>query len=154
MAAAAVPDGLELHYERAIATGTFGAHCLVARAARQGLGEQAVERLFRAHFTDGLNIGDEETLAVLARELGVTADDAGIDQQVREGLRLVREAGVTSVPVIRFTDGPTFVGEQPEEVYWNAVRAAAAGSAPEPDPDGVANSKVPSTARRPPAMPP
>jgi len=144
MAAAASSDGLELHYERAIATGTFGAHALVARAARQGLAEPAVERLFRAHFTDGLNIGDPETLARLAGELGVTVGDEGIEQEVRDGLRLVREAGVTSVPVIRFADGPAFVGEQPEEVFANAVRAAAgAGAAPGPDADGVENSKVP-----------
>lgn len=144
LAAAATQDGLELHYERAIATGTFGAHTLVARAARQNLAEQAVERLFRAHFTDGLNIGDPHTLDRLAEELGVTSDDAGVEQQVREGLRLVREAGATSVPIVRFMDGRTFVGEQPEEVYWNAIQAAARpGADPEPDADGVENSKVP-----------
>lgn len=144
MAAAAVQDGLELHYERAIATGTFGAHALVARAARQGLAEPAVERLFRAHFTDGLNIGDPRTLARLAGELGVTAGDEGIDQEVSEGLRLVREAGATSVPVIRFVGGPAFVGEQSEEVFWNAIRATVGtGATSGPASDGVENSKVP-----------
>lgn len=143
MAVAATQDGLDLHYERAIATGTFDAHRLVARAARQELAEPMVERLFRAHFTDGLNIGDPATLRELAAKVGVTADDTGTDEEVRLGLEMVRQAGVRSVPVFRFSDGPALSGEQSEEVFLAALRASAgAQEAPEPE-DGVTDSKVP-----------
>ncbi len=48
------------------------------------------------------------------------------------------------MPIVRFTDDRTFVGEQPEEVYWNAIQATARpGAAPEPAANGVENSKVP-----------
>ncbi|RGC65114.1 Deazaflavin-dependent nitroreductase [Micromonospora sp. MW-13] len=141
----AAKDGLELHYDRAIATGTFGAHRLVAQAAHQGRGEAMVERLFRAHFTDGLNIGDAGTLARLAAEVGVTADDSGTEE-VRAALRFVREAGVTSVPLFRI-EGAPMLGEQPEEVLFAAMTAASrAGSvvpSNEPDADGVRNSPLP-----------
>ncbi|MBC6462776.1 DsbA family oxidoreductase, partial [Actinomadura sp. HBU206391] len=53
-AADAVRDGVTLDYERAVAADTFEAHRLSASAAARGLTEPMVERLFRAHFTDGL----------------------------------------------------------------------------------------------------
>lgn len=46
-----------------LASGTFEAHRLILMAGRQGLAEPMTERLFRAHFTDGLHIGDPQVLA-------------------------------------------------------------------------------------------
>ncbi|MEV6014629.1 MULTISPECIES: DsbA family oxidoreductase [unclassified Streptomyces] len=131
-------EGLELHYERAVATGTFEAHRLIARAARQGRAEEMVERLFRAHFTDGLHIGDSGTLARLAAEAGVTADDPGTagsvpetaaeTQRLRTELDRVRGLGITGVPVF-FIDGVRqLTGSQPEAVLLSALREAV-GSA-------------------------
>jgi deazaflavin-dependent oxidoreductase (nitroreductase family) len=129
LARAAVADGLDLRYDRAIATGTSAAHQTVTRAARQGLAEPMVERLFRAHFTDGLNIGDPETLDQLAAEVGVTAPDTGVEEDVRSSLKAVREVGVTGVPVFRFQNGPTLAGEQTQEVFLEALRTAAGAPA-------------------------
>ncbi|MEU2289217.1 DsbA family oxidoreductase [Streptomyces sp. NPDC013178] len=126
-------EGLELHYRRAVATGTFEAHLLIARAARQGLAEPMVERLFRAHFTDGLHIGDAATLARLAEEIGVTEDDAGTAPaeataetgRLRAELDRVRRLGVTGVPVF-FIDGVRpLTGSQPEATLFAALREAA-----------------------------
>ncbi|GAA3910189.1 DsbA family oxidoreductase [Streptomyces lannensis] len=125
-------EGLELHYERAVATGTFEAHRLIARAARQGRAEQLVERLFRAHFTDGLHIGDATTLARLAEEVGVMEDDGSkpVDmtaetERLRAELDRVRQLGVTGVPVF-FIDGVRPLhGSQPEAALFAALREAA-----------------------------
>jgi 2-hydroxychromene-2-carboxylate isomerase len=67
----AAREGLRFEYGKAIATGTFDAHVLIADAALQDKAEPMAERLFRAHFTDGLHIGDPATLARLAAEVGV-----------------------------------------------------------------------------------
>jgi predicted DsbA family dithiol-disulfide isomerase len=116
IAADALRDGLELNYERAIATGTFEAHHLIAVAEGQGKGEAAVERLFRAHFTDGLNIGDPAVLAALADELGVTVGESGGDA-LRAELARVRALGVRGVPVFTFNGGPAVTGALSEEAY-------------------------------------
>jgi predicted DsbA family dithiol-disulfide isomerase len=127
-------DGLDLHYERAVATGTFEAHLLIARAARQGRAEQLVERLFRAHFTDGLHIGDPATLARLAEEAGVTADGsgpgpaapatAGETERLQAELERVRGLGVSGVPVF-FIDGvQPLTGSQSEATLLAALREA------------------------------
>ncbi|MFJ8114271.1 DsbA family protein [Streptomyces sp. NPDC096132] len=125
-------EGLELHYERAVATGTFEAHRLIARAARQGLAEPMVERLFRAHFTDGLHIGDPDTLARLAEEIGVTPDGPGAaparsaeTDRLRAALDQVRRLGVTGVPVF-FIDGVRpLTGSQSEAALSAALDEAA-----------------------------
>ncbi len=130
-------EGLELHYERAVATGTFEAHRLIARAARQGRAEQMVERLFRAHFTDGLHIGDGATLDQLAGEVGVTADDFGSGaagtgpdttaetERLRTELDRVRRLGVGGVPVF-FIDGvQPLTGSLSQAALLAALREAA-----------------------------
>lgn len=117
-------DGLTLDYGRAIATGTFEAHRLIARAAAQGKAEPMVERLFRAHFTDGLHIGDPVTLAGLAAEIGVTADASGAGE-LRARLAGVRGRGITGVPVFLIGDLPPLTGAQPEEALLAALNTAA-----------------------------
>ncbi|WP_331765259.1 DsbA family protein (plasmid) [Streptomyces sp. NBC_01384] len=124
MAADAAADGLTLDYERALATNTFEAHRLIALAAAQGLQEEMTERLFRAHFTDGLHIGDPATLAALAAEVGVTFSDAG-REELEAVLDRVRSLGVRGVPVFFFGDGTVLSGSQSEQV----LDAALAGNA-------------------------
>ncbi|MCX5203226.1 DsbA family oxidoreductase [Streptomyces sp. NBC_00237] len=127
IAADALRDGLELNYERAIATGTFEAHHLVAVAEGQGKGEAAVERLFRAHFTDGLNIGDPAVLATLADELGVTVVEPAGDA-LRAELDRVRALGVRGVPVFTFNGGPAVTGALSEEAYLQILVTSSQGS--------------------------
>ncbi|MDT0329698.1 DsbA family protein [Nocardiopsis lambiniae] len=119
-AADALRDGVVLDYGRAVAAGTFEAHRLIASADARGRGEAMTERLFRAHFTDGLDISDEGVLRELAAEVGVPANDAS-----EEGLRLeltwVRERGVRAVPVFTFGGGAPMVGVRDESVYDGAL---------------------------------
>jgi predicted DsbA family dithiol-disulfide isomerase len=117
-------EGLELNFERAVATGTFQAHRLIALAARQERAEQMVERLFRAHFKDGLHMGDLGTLAELAEEAGVTMDDFGADE-LRARLDQVRRLGLSGVPVF-FIDGVApLIGSQPESALFAALKEEA-----------------------------
>jgi predicted DsbA family dithiol-disulfide isomerase len=123
-----VADGLEPHFERALFTNTFEAHRLVARASAQGLGERMAERLFRAYFTDGLLISDRATLARLAAESGVVADDAADDTDaaaLRAELDRVRGLGVhvDAIPYVAFEDGTVLEGAHPEGTYRAALAA-------------------------------
>lgn len=97
-------DGLRLHFRRAIFTNTFEAHRLLAAASEQGSGEVMAERLFRAYFTDGLNIADPPTLTALADEVGVAAPVGGADS-LRAELGRVRALGIDMPPVFRFPSG-------------------------------------------------
>ncbi|MGW1713624.1 DsbA family oxidoreductase [Streptomyces sp. NPDC002156] len=132
MAAVGAREGLELNFDRAVFVNTFRAHRLLAAAGGQGRGEQMAERLFRAYFSDGLNIGDPDTLDRLAAETGVTLVTTGDDEQAGRELTAelarVRGLGVRQVPLIRLDTGATLSGAQSEEIYLQALsRPALAG---------------------------
>ncbi|MFF8405619.1 DsbA family protein [Streptomyces sp. NPDC014846] len=125
----ATADGLRLDFERGVATGTFEAHRLILVAGRQGRAEEMTERLFRAHFTDGLHIGDPEVLARLAAEVGVRIDDeatAGSAEELKQRLEYVRGQGVRGVPVFVVDGVPPMSGAQSEDALYGALRSAAA----------------------------
>nr|AHW57793.1 putative oxidoreductase [Streptomyces sp. PGA64] len=113
-------DGIEAHFDRAVHVNTFEAHRLLAVASAQGRGEQMAERLFRAYLTDGLDIGDADTLRRLAAETGVEPVTGGAEE-LRARLAEVRRAGVTSVPQFLFDTGRTISGAQPEDTFRTAL---------------------------------
>ncbi|MGW7071672.1 DsbA family oxidoreductase [Streptomyces sp. NPDC054855] len=113
-------DGLDVHFDRAIFTNTGAGHRLVLAAAEQGKGERMVERLFRAYFTDGVNIAEPETLRRLADEVGVLPADVG-DEVLNAQLSRVREEKVSSVPLFVFDDGARISGAQAVEEFSEAL---------------------------------
>ena len=125
MTAAAARDGLTLDFGRAVFVNTFRAHHLLATAQRQGRAEPMAERLFRAYFTEGRNIGDPGLLTELATETGVVPVPAGGDgpdhDEVAARLAAVRASGVGSVPLVRVDDGPALSGARAEQDYRAAL---------------------------------
>ncbi|MRN53927.1 DsbA family oxidoreductase [Paenibacillus monticola] len=63
--------GLNYRFDQTIPANTFAAHRLTHYAAAHGKAYELSERIFRAYFTDGLNINDHTTLALLAAETGL-----------------------------------------------------------------------------------
>ncbi|MFE3449359.1 DsbA family protein [Nonomuraea sp. NPDC059194] len=124
VAAVGAQEGLELRFDHAISAGTFEAHRMIELAARQGLAEEMTHRLFAAHFTDGLNIGDGEVLAKLAAEVGVT-DTGEAAADVREQLARARELGITSVPFFLFEEQFGVSGAQSEDTFLAALEEVA-----------------------------
>lgn len=123
----AAEDGLVLDFDHAIQANTFDAHRLIQLAGEQGKGEEALYALFRAHFTDGLDIGSREVLAKLAGELGVRADLDGADgaAAVKEELAQARAVGVSSVPLFLFEGQFAVSGAQPEDTLLAALEEVA-----------------------------
>ncbi|KOU67735.1 hypothetical protein ADK55_03055 [Streptomyces sp. WM4235] len=125
--ALAAAEGLEFHHDGAVFSHTFEAHRLIAVAAAQGRAEAAVERLFRAHHTDGLNIADPAVLRRLAADAGVTWSDEGADA-VRAALAAVRAEALPGIPYLRFPDGVTLTGNPSREALATALAPAAAAA--------------------------
>lgn len=68
--------GLDYHFDDVHQVNTVTAHELIHHAKARGLQEPMKERLFRAYFTEGRNLGDVETLVELAEEVGLDGDEA------------------------------------------------------------------------------
>lgn len=123
--AVAAEEGLDLRFDQAVSTSTAEAHRLIEVAGGQGLGEEMADRLFRAHFTDGLNVGDPAVLAKLAAETGVHDTGEGADA-VREQLARARRLGITGVPLFLFEERFAVSGAQPLETFAAVLDEVAA----------------------------
>ncbi|SBT42933.1 DsbA family oxidoreductase [Micromonospora auratinigra] len=117
---------------------TFDAHRLLALARRQG-GAPAqgvlMERLLRAHFGEGANLGDHAVLAGLATEAGVTCAAAALADgtaaaQVRAELAEGLAIGVRAVPTF-VVAGRAVGGAQPPEVLLDLLRRGRDADRPE-----------------------
>ena len=71
----AAEEGLDYHLEKAQHANTVKAHRLIHLAASKGRQDEALERVMAAYFTEGENVGDTETLARLAADAGLDADE-------------------------------------------------------------------------------
>ncbi|MGN9775055.1 DsbA family oxidoreductase [Micromonospora sp. H33] len=120
--------GLTLDFDRAVAANTFDAHRLVSWATERGRAAEMVEALYRAHFTDGVDVGSRDALAALAGEVGLDATEARafLDSdervaEVRAELAAARELGVSSVPTFVLAGKYAVTGAQEPETLLAAL---------------------------------
>ena len=126
--------GLAFDFDRIVRQpNTVDAHRLTAWA--QDLDPVAadalVERLFRAYFVDGIDIGDIDALASVAGDAGFNAaaarawlaSDAG-RAAIEAEERRSRALGVTGVPFFVFNQRLAVSGAQPPEVLLEAMEQA------------------------------
>ena len=144
MAAAATELGLEFNWQGARYGNTFDAHRVVHLAADRGLADAAHERLMRAYFTEGLAVGDRETLVGLATDIGLEAevvremldsDDYG--NHVRSDEATAKMLGIESVPFFVLDRKYGVSGAQPVEVFAQALETAWATRHEVPEPVAV-----------------
>lgn len=120
----AAADGLEFHYDRAIAACTFDAHRLVKHAEANGVTDM-LDRLFEAHFRDGLDVSDREVLAALAAKEGLTVDFLDTDRyaaEVRGDEEEAKKLGIRLVPHFIIDGRYTYSGALSEDYMTNAFR--------------------------------
>ncbi|MEU4771104.1 DsbA family oxidoreductase [Micromonospora sp. NPDC023644] len=120
--------GLKLDFDRAVAANTFDAHRLVAWATDRGRAAEIADALYRAHFTDGVDVGSRDALAALAAEVGLDAAEArrflDSDERVAElsdELATARQIGVTSVPTFVLAGRYAVTGAQEPETLLAAL---------------------------------
>jgi predicted DsbA family dithiol-disulfide isomerase len=117
-------DGLELRFDRAISANTFDAHRALRFAADSGKERELEMSLYRAYFTDGLDISDRSVLADRAAGAGLDRSDvlAYLESEakvaeLREELREALELGITGVPAFVFEQKYLVPGAVPTETF-------------------------------------
>ncbi|MFI8996009.1 DsbA family protein [Streptomyces sp. NPDC053542] len=125
MAKKAAGEGLVLDYDRAVNANTRPAHLLITHAERHGRAEEVAERLFRAHFTDGLDIADAATLGRLAAEAGLhSTPDATDEAELTRRLEQTRALNVRAVPVFLADGTAPLVGDQSRAAFEKLLAGA------------------------------
>ena len=123
--------GLEYNFDQSIPANTFDAHRLSHLAKEHALQDKAEERLFKAHFTDGKNLSDEQTLVELGVEIGLDEDEIRdtlqsdrFADEVEKDKYAARQVGVQGVPYFVFNDKYAMSGAQPKEAFIEVLNKA------------------------------
>jgi predicted DsbA family dithiol-disulfide isomerase len=140
--AAGASAGIAFAFDRiARQPNTLEAHRLIAWAEGRGDAEALVERLFRAFFIEGRDVGDRATLALLAGESGLDPDaarahlDSGAGADEAEELdRRARGLGIDGVPFFIFNGRVGVAGAQEPATLLAAIEQ---GRAPPRDDAGI-----------------
>ena len=126
-------EGLDLNYDTALSVNTLDAHRALHLAAGHGLAGAAEERLLHAHFTEGADLSDPDTLARLLGEVGldpgrVRAVVTGTEyaDAVRAEAEEAVALGANGVPFFVIDRAYGIPGAQPAEVFLGALRKAYA----------------------------
>jgi predicted DsbA family dithiol-disulfide isomerase len=127
--------GISFDFDRIVRQpNTVDAHRLIAWAQDTDLeiSDALIERLFRAYFVEGIDIGNIDALARLAADAGFDAtaartwlaSDAG-RAAIRAEEQRAHALGVTGVPFFVFNQRLAVSGAQPAEVLVEAMKQAS-----------------------------
>lgn len=121
--------GLRFNFEKSVIANSFNAHRLIQLAKVHQLGDAAEERLFKAYFTEGMNIADHNTLIQLGTEIGLehTAirqmlETDAFSAEVKKDEAIAQSIGIRGVPFFVFNEQYSISGAQPTETFIQALK--------------------------------
>jgi len=123
--------GLVYNFDKAVIANSFDAHRLIQLAKTHGLGDAAEEALFKAYFTEGVNISDHSALTAIGVSLGIASGEiesvlttnAFSDEVKADGIR-AQKLGIRGVPFFLINDQVTVSGAQSPGVFLNSLETA------------------------------
>ncbi len=134
IAQAAAEEGILFNWEQANSGNTFNAHRIIHLAQSKGLGNVAQEAFFHAYMTEGMPIGERETVEDVASRIGLahTEVEFVLDSEefadfVRHDEKIAHEQlQVSGVPFFVFDQRIALSGAQPREIFLQAMQQALA----------------------------
>lgn len=113
--------GLDFKMGQVVPANSFNAHRLIHLAKSKNKQDAMKERLLKARFTEGKDIGDIEVLKSIGKELGLDADalltSDKYEDEVRRDELMASELGIRGVPFFVFNKKFALSGAQPVEVF-------------------------------------
>ena len=134
IAAMAKEEGIEFNWEHANSGNTFNAHRIIHLAQSLNLGNEAKEAFFYSYMTQGLAIGERETIEDVAARIGLNpnqVEDVLNSDEFSEFVKYDEEVArdqlkVTGVPFFVFDQRVALAGAQPVEVMKDVLTKAVA----------------------------
>ena len=124
--------GIHYNYDEVISTNTMNAHRLTHYAKKFNKGEEVVEELFKAHFIDGLDVGDIEDLAKIGARVGLDSQEIikvlkskEYISEVETDMYLAKQYEIGSVPFFIFNKKYAIQGAQPPVSLVDAMKQSS-----------------------------
>ena len=141
VAQSAAALGLDYRFDTMVVANSRAAHRLIQAAKARSLGDRVEEALFRAYFTEGRDLGNQEQLVALGVAVGLSPDEATDavedprgtwDKLVAEEIDLAQEFGSTGVPFFVFQRRFAVTGAQGEETFLRVLDRVGSDPGPRP----------------------
>lgn len=123
--------GLDYNMEQAVMANSYDAHRLIQLAKTKGKGDAIEERLFRAHFMEGVDIADQAALQRLGEETGLAKADIealwtgdAFGDAVRSDIQQAQQIGVRGVPFFVIDEKYAVSGAQASDHFLGALQQA------------------------------
>jgi len=127
----AAAEGLEYHLGDGVTGNTLDAHRLLHLAAARGRQDEALERFYRAYFTEGRSLFDSPSLTALAAEAGLderevhdVLDGDAYAAAVATDIREAQALGANGVPFFVFDHRFGVSGAQASDVFTQVLARA------------------------------
>jgi predicted DsbA family dithiol-disulfide isomerase len=121
--------GIDYHFDNVVLYNTMLAHRLLHYAKSIGQQHEAEERFFLAHFTEGKNLDDAQTLLEIAEEMKWdknavqhVIDTDEYTHEVRMDMYEAQQLGISGVPFFLFNEKLAVSGAQDTSVFLDALR--------------------------------
>jgi predicted DsbA family dithiol-disulfide isomerase len=125
--------GLSYDFDKAVVANSFDAHRLIQMAKKEGRGDAAEERLFKAYFTEGKNTADHAILISIGKEIGLDELEVknmlaskDFSTEVLQDIAESEKIGVTGVPFFVFDRKYAVSGAQDSKVFADTLKKAYA----------------------------
>lgn len=120
--------GLHFNSKKMVVANSFNAHRLIQLAKTKGLGNEIEEALFIAHFIDGKNIDDNETLIQTGVSIGLVESEVKelfnsdiFSKEVRADESDAQSLGINGVPFFVFNNKYAVSGAQSPETFLGVL---------------------------------
>lgn len=120
--------GLDYQLDKLVIANMVKAHRVIQFAKKKGLADLIEENMFKAYFTEGKNLADDDVLVAIGIASGLTKEEVitaltddlyayEVDQDIQEA----RAIGLTGVPFFVFDRKYAISGAQPTEAFLNTL---------------------------------
>lgn len=116
--------GLDYNFDIAVPANSKNAHRLLHLAKKHNVQNEVKESLFRAYFTEGKNIDDEQTLAEIGLDAGLLKEDVvetlenkRFESEIMTDIQEASNIGVQGVPFFVFNRKYGVSGAQPVQAF-------------------------------------
>ena len=120
--------GLDFDFEKSVVANSFNAHRLIQFAKAKGLGNEIEEQLFKAHFTEGKNIDNKETLVQTGMAIGLDGNEIremlasdAFAKEVKQDEMQAQSIGVRGVPFFVLNDKYAVSGAQSPDTFLEVL---------------------------------
>lgn len=122
-------EGFTFNFETSMPSNTFTAHRFLQAAAAENIQQPVLDALFRAYFTDGVDVGDTARLRDIVVGAGlsesaadeVVANDDAFRVDVERDIAQAAQYGIQGVPFFVLAGKYGISGAQPAEAFEQAL---------------------------------